>query len=194
MRTDLSNNLAGILDVFTAMEDLVARLYRWSPKEETIQYFRNLNEHLHEEDLFLQDEECSEGIRLICKFCSDQEIKDAVRLAHGEYLAIVDKFGSQKPYTNIISAEETHLAYLKEVYLSYGLDFPADDSANHIVVPADLLEAAETGVQAEIDNIAMYEHFLTYDLPDNVREVFSALKSGSESHLSAFQKQVDKLK
>jgi len=115
-------------------------------------------------------------------------------LAHGEYLAIVDKFGSQKPYTNIISAEETHLAYLKEVYLSYGLDFPADDSANHIVVPADLLEAAETGVQAEIDNIAMYEHFLTYDLPDNVREVFSALKSGSESHLSAFQKQVDKLK
>jgi len=115
-------------------------------------------------------------------------------LAHGEYLAIVDKFGSQKPYTNIISAEETHLAYLKEVYLSYGLDFPADDSANHIVVPANLLEAAETGVQAEIDNIAMYEHFLTYDLPDNVREVFSALKSGSESHLSAFQKQVDKLK
>ena len=115
-------------------------------------------------------------------------------LAHGEYLAIVDKFGSQKPYTNIISAEETHLAYLKEVYLAYGLDFPADESAGHIVVPANLLEAAETGVQAEIDNIAMYELFLTYDLPENVFEVFSALKSGSDSHLLAFQKQVDKLK
>lgn len=115
-------------------------------------------------------------------------------LAHGEYLAIVDKFGSQKPYTNIISAEETHLAYLKEVYLAYGLDFPADESASHIVVPANLLEAAETGVQAEIDNIAMYELFLTYDLPENVFEVFSALKSGSDSHLLSFQKQVDKLK
>lgn len=115
-------------------------------------------------------------------------------LAHGEYLAIVDKFGSQKPYTNIISAEETHLAYLKEVYLTYGLDFPADASADHIVVPANLLEAAKTGVQAEIDNIAMYELFLTHDLPDNVLEVFSALKSGSDSHLLAFQKQVDKLK
>lgn len=115
-------------------------------------------------------------------------------LAHSEYLAIVDKFGSQKPYTNIVRAEETHLAYLKEVYLSYGLDFPVDDSANHIVVPANLLEAAETGVQAEIDNIAMYERFLTYDLPDNVHKVFSALKSASESHLLAFQKQVDKLK
>lgn len=114
-------------------------------------------------------------------------------LAHGEYVAIINKFGSQKPYTNIISAEETHLAYLKEVYLSYGLDFPADTSKEHIVIPTDLLEAAKTGVQAEIDNIAMYELFLTYDLPENVYEVFSALKSGSESHLAAFQKQVDKL-
>lgn len=114
-------------------------------------------------------------------------------LAHGEYLAIINKFGSQKPYTNIISAEETHLAYLKEVYLAYGLDFPSDASKEHIVIPTDLLEAAKTGVQAEIDNIAMYKLFLTYDLPENVFEVFSALKSGSESHLAAFQKQVDKL-
>ncbi|TJX13466.1 DUF2202 domain-containing protein [Tissierella creatinini] len=115
-------------------------------------------------------------------------------LARGEYLAIIDKFGSQRPYSNIISAEETHLAYLKEVYLAYGLDFPADGSAEHIVVPANLLEAAKTGVQAEIDNIAMYELFLTYDLPENVFEVFSALKSGSDSHLEAFQRQVEKLK
>jgi hypothetical protein len=115
-------------------------------------------------------------------------------LAHGEYLAIVEKFGSQKPYTNIISAEETHLAYLKEVYLSYELDFPEDASAEHILIPVDLLEAAETGVQAEISNIAMYKNFLTYDLPNNVFEVFSALMSGSESHLASFQKQVDKLK
>jgi rubrerythrin len=115
-------------------------------------------------------------------------------LAHGEYVAITNKFGSQKPYSNIISAEETHLAYLKEVYISYGLDFPADASIDYIVVPADLLEAANTGVQAEIDNIAMYKNFLTYDLPDNVLEVFSALKTGSDSHLASFQKQVEKLK
>ena len=115
-------------------------------------------------------------------------------LARGEYLAIVDKFGNQKPYVNIIRSEETHLSYLKEVYVAYGLDFPADDSAEHIIVPSDLLEAAEIGVQAEIDNIAMYELFLTYDLPDNVFNVFFALKSGSESHLLAFQKQVNRLK
>ncbi len=114
-------------------------------------------------------------------------------LARGEYLAIVGKFGSQRPYTNIISSEETHLAYLKEVYLAYGLDFPTDTSAAHVVVPASLLEAAKTGVQAEIDNIAMYKLFLTYDLPPDVSSVFTALKNGSENHLTAFQRQVELL-
>ena len=114
-------------------------------------------------------------------------------LARGEYLAIIEKFGNQNPYVNIVKAEQTHLDYLAEVYGSYGLEFPTDTSVGHIVVPADLLEAAQTGVQAEIDNIAMYERFLAYDLPENVFDVFSALKSGSDSHLLAFQKQVDKL-
>lgn len=114
-------------------------------------------------------------------------------LAHGEYAAIVEKFGDVNPYNNIMSAEETHLAFLQEVYSTYDLEFPEDTSADHIVVPDTLLEAAETGVQAEIDNIAMYELFLSYDLPDNVIEVFTALRDGSESHLLAFQKQVDRL-
>jgi len=114
-------------------------------------------------------------------------------LAHGEYTAIMDKFGDQKPYSNILQAEKTHLAFLEEVYSSYGMEFPADTSAEHIVIPETLLEAAQTGVQAEIDNIAMYERFLSYNLPDNVIDVFIALKSGSESHLLAFEKQVDRL-
>lgn len=114
-------------------------------------------------------------------------------LARGEYEAIEETFGAQKPYTNIKSAEETHLAYLKEVYAAYGLEFPEDESASHIVIPENLLEAALTGVQAEIDNIEMYEIFMSHELPENVYEVFSALKSGSESHLLAFQKQVDRL-
>jgi hypothetical protein len=114
-------------------------------------------------------------------------------LARGEYLAIIEKFGSQKPYSNIAQAEETHLTYLKELYSVYEIAFPEDSSADHIIIPDTLLEAAKTGVQAEIDNIAMYELFLTYDLPDDINEVFTVLKNASEGHLDAFQKQVDKL-
>lgn len=114
-------------------------------------------------------------------------------LAHGEYQAIIDKFGSQKPYSNIILSEETHISYLREIYKSYNIEFPSDSSETNIVIPNNLLEAAQTGVQAEIDNIAMYEKFLTYDLPDSVRDIFIILKDGSKNHLNSFQKQVDKL-
>jgi len=114
-------------------------------------------------------------------------------LARSEYAAIIAKFGSSNPYDNIIRAEETHISYLKEIYTAYDMLLPEDTSTDHIVVPKDLLEAAKTGVQAEIDNIAMYDIFLAYELPEDIREVFNSLAKGSESHLSAFQKQVDKL-
>lgn len=44
-----------------------------------------------------------------------------------------------------------------------------------------------------VHSLSSYELFLTYDLPENVFEVFSALKSASENHMQAFQRQVDKL-
>lgn len=114
-------------------------------------------------------------------------------LAHGEYLAIVDAFGDQKPYTSIITAEETHLSLLRDLFAVYGFEFPSDDSAAHVVTPTSLLESAQAGVQAEVDNIAMYDLFMSRDLPDDVLQVFTRLDDGSKSHLSAFQKQVDKL-
>lgn len=114
-------------------------------------------------------------------------------LARGEYAAIIEKFGSNNPYNNIILAEETHISYLKEIYTAYDMLLPEDTSADYIVEPKDLLEAAKAGVQAEIDNIAMYKLFLAYELPEDVREVFNSLEKGSESHLLAFQKQVTKL-
>lgn len=114
-------------------------------------------------------------------------------LAHGEYVAIISEFGSQNPYANIVKSEESHLSYLEQIYDSYDMTFPEDTSEEHLIIPKDLLEAAKTGVQAEIDNIAMYEKFLSYDLPEDVKDVFNALKKGSESHLLAFEKQVDRL-
>lgn len=114
-------------------------------------------------------------------------------LALNEYIKIMEIFGEQKPYTNISNSERTHLSFLEEVYDSYNLEFPEDSSQQHVVVPSSLLEAAKTGVQAEIDNIEMYDKFLSYDLPENIQAVFLALKAGSESHLLAFEKQVDRL-
>lgn len=114
-------------------------------------------------------------------------------LAHSEYEKIIEKFGTQNPYSNTVKAEQTHLLTLKDLYVTYRMTFPEDTSNEYLVVPNSLLDAAKTGVQAEIDNIAMYKKFLTYELPSNVRDVFESLKAASESHLDAFQRQVDKL-
>ncbi|MHB1314763.1 MAG: hypothetical protein ACYCX2_04665 [Christensenellales bacterium] len=114
-------------------------------------------------------------------------------LAHGEYAAIIGKFGSSNPYANIIRAEETHISYVKDLFAAYGLEAPADASAEHVAVPGDLLAAAQTGVQAEKDNIAMYALFLTKDLPQSMEDVFTSLMRSSESHLAAFERQVDRL-
>ncbi len=113
--------------------------------------------------------------------------------ARAEYDEIQEIFGTMRPYDNIQKSEEKHISMLKDLFAQYGLTVPGDESADHVVIPASLLEAAQTGVQAEINNIAMYEKFLTHSLPQDVADVFDALMTSSESHLSAFENQVEKL-
>lgn len=114
--------------------------------------------------------------------------------ARAEYEVIIDEFNTGTPYTNIIKSEETHIAYLTELFDAYGIALPADTSSTHLAVPSSLLEAAKTGVQAELDNIAMYEKFLAQDgLPEDVKTVFTELMNASKSHLAAFENKVDKL-
>ena len=111
-------------------------------------------------------------------------------LARQEYELIMEEYGEQKPFSNIIKAEETHIELLKEIYEAYGYDIPQDNSIDYAVLPESLEAAFDIGVQAEIDNIAMYEKFLESELPDDIREVFIELKDGSVNHLAAFEKGV----
>lgn len=115
-------------------------------------------------------------------------------LAHREYSTIIEKLNTDRPYSNIKQSEEMHIEYLKQIYDNYGLEFPEDKSKDHIKIPKTLLEAGETGVKAEIDNIAMYDLFLKNKLPEDIKEVFTILRDGSKSHLLAFEKQVERLK
>jgi hypothetical protein len=117
--------------------------------------------------------------------------------ARAEYVAIMAKFGTARPFSNIKSAEENHLAWLKDAFAAYKLQFPKDEAANYVQAPATLLDAYKAGVQAEIDNIAMYDKFLASPLIQgnqyaDLRTLFTNLKNGSVNHLNAFQRQVGK--
>ncbi len=79
-----------------------------------------------------------------------------------------------------------HILMLLPLFEAYHLNVPDDYSKDHVVVPDTLQETFSTGIEAEKNNIAMYELFLQKELPDDVRDVFNHLKNASEHHLSAF--------
>lgn len=115
--------------------------------------------------------------------------------ARAEYEAILGVFGQIRPFSNILRSEESHILWLKEAYTSRHLALPSDASAQHVRVPPTLKEALAIGVQAEIDNIAMYDRFLATDLlqkPENasLKLVFTRLRNASKNHLAAFRRRL----
>lgn len=110
--------------------------------------------------------------------------------ARAEYVQIMDKFGVQKPFSNIKMSEDNHINMLTPLFTEYGVILPADTGVDYVTIPETLQEAFKTGVQGEINNIDMYNKFLEQDLPDDVRSVFIKLRDASYNHLNAFQKKV----
>lgn len=113
-------------------------------------------------------------------------------MALAEYEALMEEFGLTRPYSNIAQSEKTHISWLEGLYKDYKIKVPVINTAEHIILPETPQEAAEIAVQAEINNIAMYEKFLKQDLPADVAEVFTLLKNASVNHLRAFQRQVSR--
>ncbi|NTW90868.1 MAG: DUF2202 domain-containing protein [Erysipelotrichaceae bacterium] len=107
--------------------------------------------------------------------------------ARAEYQAIVDEFGAQAPFTNLIKAETMHINALTRLFNAYGLDVPSDEGSKSAVVPDTLEEVYAIGVDAEVDNIALYEKYLDQDLPTSVERVFTNLQKASENHLATFE-------
>ena len=111
-------------------------------------------------------------------------------LARAEYDRIINEYGNVRPFTNIMRAEETHIDALLPLFDAYGIAAPKDEGADNAVSVASLTAAYQAGVNAEVNNIAMYELFLEETLPDNVKTVFESLMRASENHLRAFQNQL----
>lgn len=95
-------------------------------------------------------------------------------LARAEYELIMNEYGEERPFSNIIRAEEYHIQLLIPLFEKYNITVPKDTSNLHIVLPAYIEAALQTGVEAEVANIEMYEKFLTMDLPEDIAEVLKS--------------------
>ena len=105
------------------------------------------------------------------------------------YDQVIADFGAVRPFTSIRKAEETHIAALVTLFERYGLDVPANEWLGNVPTFDTVAEACAGGVQAEIDNAALYDQL--FDMVDNtdIVRVFTALQRASETkHLPAFER------
>lgn len=105
------------------------------------------------------------------------------------YDQVIADFGAVRPFTSIQRAEENHIASLVNLFNYYGMDVPQNAWPGNVPAFDTLAEACAAGVQAEIDNAALYGRlFDMVDNPDIVR-VFTSLQQASQvKHLPAFER------
>jgi len=112
-------------------------------------------------------------------------------LARSEYEIAIETFGDEKPFSNILNSEVVHINLLKELFIKYNFQIPDDESKTYLGVPGDFKTALEFGVHAEIENINMYETFLSNEIPNDVRTVFTKLRDASKGHLFVLKKRLE---
>jgi|GEM_PF-1531353 len=143
---------------------------------------QNLHEDSHIMDMPVED--ISPGEIEALNAALDDEYK-----AHATYARVIEDFGQVKPFSNIINAEKSHIAELLELYEKYDLE-PVDDKWIGQIGPAENVgEACKVGVQAEIENAALYDELFEKVDNQDIIAVFTSLRDASrDKHLPAFQR------
>jgi hypothetical protein len=114
-------------------------------------------------------------------------INDEYR-ARAFYQAVIEKFGSVRPFSNIVQSENNHVNLWMNIFAKYGIAVPTDSFAGNISVPDTLKDACKMGVTVEIDNVQMYDKFLNFVTEPDLKTAFTQLRQISqERHLPAFE-------
>ena len=110
--------------------------------------------------------------------------------AEATYQKILDTFGEDTtPFNNIINAEVKHSTKIIELYEKYDLDVPENDLYYQTPEFETVTGACSAAVQAEIDNVALYDELDSEIDNEDIQVVFASLRRASqESHLPAFER------
>jgi hypothetical protein len=131
----------------------------------------------------------SETVGNVLKEAINDEYK-----ARATYRHVICKFGEIRPFINIIDAESRHIEALLPLFHKYGVAVPEDNWESLTEAPQSVLEACQTGVEAEIENAKMYDRLLelTAEYPDVQRVLIQLQRASTENHLPAFQRCVER--
>lgn len=88
-----------------------------------------------------------------------------------------------------MSAEQKHSSSLIMLYNKYNLTIPENDWYNEVPEYESVQEACKAGVNAEIENAALYDEMMKNITHEDIIQVFNSLKNASlEKHLPAFER------
>ncbi len=127
---------------------------------------------------------------------ADSDQDNALRMAlddeykaEATYSKVIEDFGMVRPFTNIRRAEQNHIASLLPLFAKYGLEVPENPYYGNIASYSSVQEACRVGVQAEIENVALYDRIDAMVEDDDVAQVFARLRAASQDkHLPAFER------
>lgn len=109
-------------------------------------------------------------------------------LAQARYDNILETFGYIRTFARIKEAELRHISALLPLFDRYQVKIPDDISYSYVTAPQNVKAAYSAGVQGEVDNISMYEKFISQNIPNDVKVVFTQLRNASLNHLEAFKR------
>jgi hypothetical protein len=106
------------------------------------------------------------------------------------YRVVIDTFGPVQPFSGIIRSEQRHIDALRSLLIARNLPVIGDPYAAGLPAPATLLEACQAGVEAELENVSLYDRLIADAVGDEeVLFVFRALQRASqECHLPSFRR------
>lgn len=115
------------------------------------------------------------------------------------YEGVIAKFGDVRPFINIVEAERRHARRLEQLLTAAGAEVPANPYSSGEkappAVPASLREACQIGVDAEIENAALYDARLL-PLVEGYADVTAAMldlrAASQDKHLPAFLRCVER--
>jgi hypothetical protein len=110
--------------------------------------------------------------------------------AYWVYQRVMADFGSIRPFSNIVYAEQQHANAIASLLRARGWTVPPSAwSLDNAPRFESVAAACRGAAQAERDNIALYDELLKQDLPDDVRTVFQNNRAASlNAHLPAFSR------
>lgn len=110
--------------------------------------------------------------------------------AENTYLRVLADFGPQLPFQNIVFAEERHSQALAWLFQKREMEVPLSQwHLDNVARFGTVQEACAAAVQAELDNIAMYDRFFAVELARDVGNVFENNREASLTrHLPAFRR------